>query len=1419
MRRTLILGLSALVLSAAGFTFFSRAQAPLAPEDSPFDTRSAKPGTPAASGAKKPSLAPEETPFDKSKPGPTKVATPAPVPKEKPSTPSTKPEQGASTGGQVPDNGLPPSSVPPSTKEPTYPAKPAATAPVFTTPTHEAMMEAMTGIGPHISVAAIHGGTHRPATNWIDQSRGQAMEKSEGCMECHTTTDATSMHKSPNVVLGCTDCHGGNARRGLTAEQAHVKPLNPKFWVTSANPIRATVLLNHESPEFIRFVNPGDLRVAAQSCGLCHGDIVRHVQNSMMNHGTMLWNAAAYNNGAINIKDAIVGQGYGADGVPLTLNGPFKPTAEETRVHGWIASLIPLPRFTRSMPGNVFRIFEKGGMEPLSIGLPNLEEPPGKPERRLSDRGLGTLNRTDPVILGAAKTRLHDPLLGFMGSNDRPGDYRTSGCSACHVVYANDRSPTNSGWWYKFGNQGLTFTKDPTIPKDERGHPVFHEFTRAVPSSQCMNCHMHQGNLFVNPFLGYTWWDQETDGELMYPKKQHDPDDNELVLANRENPEGAAARGLWGNRDFLEKVAELNPQMKHTQFADYHGHGWIFRAIFKHDREGNLLDLDDKKVPFGDFQHAVHLNDIHIQKGMQCVDCHFDTEVHGNGLLYGEPRNSTTIMCIDCHGTIEKRPTLVTSGAGGIWDGHSHKTDPVDLSNLITPWAKKPRFEWDGDKLYQNSTMTPGLRWEIPQTIDVINPASSHYNAKAAYAKTVQRDGVTWGGVPNSPGECKRNLAHANENFDCQICHTSWATSCFGCHLSMKANQRVPQNKYEGVTERNYTTYNPQVVRDDVFQLGVDGTVKQHRMAVLRSSSAVVVDSQNGNREWVYSQQQTVSAEGYSGQAYNPHFPHTTSGKGTTKNCTDCHLSKANDNNAWMGSLLGFGTGSVNFFGRYAWVGGEDGIHGVVWTEPTEPQAAIGSHLHEMAYPRNYEEHVNRGRILTEAYEHHAREVNDITLRGEYVYTANGPGGMEVFDVANIDQKGFSERIVSSPVSPLGQKTYVRTKFATAVAMPSTLAIDPKREHLPANEEQPIDPFYNYVYVTDREEGLVIVDVSCLFDGDPENNFLRRLQLHDDKGFSGDHYNPDGKLTGAAFGVCAGHRVFICTPTGFHVVDVSKPESPRLVGGIDDCFHNAHCVAIQFRYAFVTDDDGLKVIDISDPVRPRTLPRAFVPLRSAHKLYIARTYAYVADGQDGLAIIDVINPERPRLTEIFNADGALNDTQGVQIGSVNASMYALVADGHNGFRVLQMISPDTVPGAAGFSPKPAPRLIATFHTPHPALAVSRGLDRDRVVDETGGQTVVFGRRGSRPFHVDEMRQFLEHADGSENKVEDVSLHGGDLHTSSGKVLTPTEKYVPPPSRVPPPPPLPSVPPNDFPLPPTSVSEARLEPAAELPALR
>jgi hypothetical protein len=306
-------------------------------------------------------------------------------------------------------------------------------------------------------------------------------------------------------------------------------------------------------------------------------------------------------------------------------------------------------------------------------------------------------------------------------------------------------------------------------------------------------------------------------------------------------------------------------------------------------------------------------------------------------------------------------------------------------------------------------------------------------------------------------------------------------------------------------------------------------------------------------------------------------------------------------------------------------------------------------------------------------------------LRGEYLYSANGPGGFEAFDVANIDQKGFSERIVTSPVSPLGQRTYVHTPYATSVALPSTLALDPARTHIPENEEQPIDLFYAFVYVSDRDEGLVVINVATLVDGNPDNNFLKKDVV----------FNPDGVLSGATFVAAAGHRLYMTTPRGLFVVDVSDPMHPRIAGQLTNGFlRNPRCIAVQFRYGFVTDDDGLKIVDLTEPTRPVPIPRATVRLNHAGRLYVARTYAYVANGPEGLAIVDVENPESPRLDQMFNANGALNDTRAVQIGSVSASQFALVADGRNGLRVVQLISPDTVAGAQGFSPRSNPKLIA-----------------------------------------------------------------------------------------------------------------------------
>ncbi|HUE37998.1 MAG TPA: hypothetical protein VMR29_00735 [Candidatus Binatia bacterium] len=1197
------------------------------------------------------------------------------------------------------------------------------------------------------------------APDLMSQTPEQVAAKNQNCVSCHTQTDSATMHES-DVPLACVDCHGGDPT-ARAKDVAHVLPKQKDVFATSANPVRSNTRILNEDPAYARFVNPGDLRVADVTCGAssCHAQEVQKVRTSMMTHGDSLWAAALYNNGAMPVKDARFGESYGRDGKPQALVRKNPPTPEQTQKKGILGFLTPLLRWEVSQPSNILRIFEKGGRKQLEIGDPDPFEgdPPGKPERRLSQRGPGTLNRTDPVFIGLQKTRLYGPILSFPGTNDHPGDYRAGGCTACHVIYANDRDPQHSGPWAKHGNRGLSATTDPTIPKNEPGHPIEHKFTLAIPSSQCVVCHLHPGTNMVMTYYGSMWWDNETDGIEMYPAEDKQPTAKQQVYEiEAANPEGAAVRGKWSDETFLENLTDLNPKLEKTQFADFHGHGWVFRNIYKQNRKGDLLDARGKVVPWNDpdrFKKAVHLADIHLEKGMHCVDCHFEQDSHGDGELYGEVRNAIEIGCIDCHGSIYKYadPTDRTSATTG-------PAGPNKLSRYMRT-AFGPRFYKDGGKLFQRSAVTKDVSWEVVQTLDTIDPASAHYNEASRLAKTLRTDGKSWGSVPKEGKE----LAHADENMTCFACHSSWMTSCFGCHLPQQANRRTPMLHNEGETLRNWTSYNYQVLRDDVFMLGRDGSVVGGRISPVRSSSALVVSSQNSNREWVYTQQQTISAEGFAGQAFNTHVPHTVRAS-ETKICSDCHLSAKGDNNAVMAQLLLLGTNFVNFMGRFAYVGeGEEGLEAVAVTERDEPQAVIGSELHSLAYPSRFREHVAHHRELQEAYEHPGNDVGDLSwlwgkrgevrsiqLRGEYLYAANGRGGLRVYDIANVDQKGFSERIVTAPVSPLGQRLYVATKDATAVAAPTTLGVDPLRSRRPQNEEQPVHPMYGYIFVTDREEGLILVGAATLLDGNPDNNFLERALT----------YNPGGILDGAENLAIIGTHAYVACRRGIVVISLDDPMHPQVTAEIDaPAVRNVKAIAWQFRYAFVVDEMGFKVLDITDLAHPKLIDGALVPLAEPQDVYVARTYAYVAAGRQGLAIVDVERPEHPKLDQTFDADGEMNDARAVKVGMTNASLFAYVADGRNGLRVLQLTSPTRTPGNYGFSPRPAPKLVATYPTHGPAIALSKGLDRDRAVDESGNQLAVFGRRGGRPFTLEEMRR-LYMKDGKPFAVGDSPPEDG-----------------------------------------------------------
>jgi hypothetical protein len=432
-----------------------------------------------------------------------------------------------------------------------------------------------------------------------------------------------------------------------------------------------------------------------------------------------------------------------------------------------------------------------------------------------------------------------------------------------------------------------------------------------------------------------------------------------------------------------------------------------------------------------------------------------------------------------------------------------------------------------------------------------------------------------------------------------------------------------------------------------------------------------------------------------------------------------------------MAQLLLQGTNFVNFIGKYTYVATDDhGVEAVQVTEQDEPQAVIGSYLQSLAYPDYYKSHLDKQKELQTSY-HHGGEVLSVELRGEYLYAACGEAGFRVFDVANIDNKGFSERIVTSPVSTFGQDTHVKTQYATAVALPTNMPIDTRRMVRPENQEQGLlHPLYNYAYITDKYEGLILVDVMDLVDADPRNNFLERALT----------FNPDGKLNGAVNLAVAGNYVYICCDRGIEVVNISDPMKPCIVGEVGSQFiKKPTAIAIQFRYAFVTDAEGVKTIDVTMREEPKYVKESLLRLPNANDIYVARTYAYVAAGSQGLVIIDAENPEAMKIEKIFTAEGVINDARGVKVASTNASSFAYVADGRNGLRVIQLTSPKT-PGYLGFSPKPVPQLIASKQLGGVALSIAKGMDRDRAVDGSGNQVSVFGRLGARPFTLDEMQK-------------------------------------------------------------------------------
>lgn len=111
------------------------------------------------------------------------------------------------------------------------------------------------------------------------------------------------------------------------------------------------------------------------------------------------WTAAAYNNGIVPQKTPFLGESYSIDGVPQKIQMIPPPTSSEL-AKGVLPFLLPLPRWEVMPPGDIFRVFERGGSNipsnfpdigtsPSSFFQSPSREDPGRPDIRQRTAGQG----------------------------------------------------------------------------------------------------------------------------------------------------------------------------------------------------------------------------------------------------------------------------------------------------------------------------------------------------------------------------------------------------------------------------------------------------------------------------------------------------------------------------------------------------------------------------------------------------------------------------------------------------------------------------------------------------------------------------------------------------------------------------------------------------------------------------------------------------------------------------------------------------------------------------------------------------------------------------------------------------------------------------------------------------------------------
>ncbi len=714
-------------------------------------------------------------------------------------------------------------------------------------------------------------------------------QTASSCMLCHNgSLDANysgpgieNPHPFPGAEsMDCTVCHGGD---GSASDQfaAHVPP-PPQIGDREKQKTNALAFFNrrtlagidkfpdytvdgktYTAIDYLQFINPGDLRVTqlGRGCGECHAPHSELVTNSLLATSAGVLSGASFSAGIENY--VAENQGLHLDtAADLGFRAVSDPNySAQTAEPGQVPRLIEHPVHSQHNSTHPNKIHNNQAYSAALLANQQLAD-----GRVISDSELARLFHEQVAFTCG------DCHLGSAGANNRAGDFRSSGCSACHMPYSLG---------------GRTGSKDPhmnpleplnpdNIASGERSHVRAH---RIVSVARTLDSGVHVGGIDDHTCAGCHQGSNRTVMQYWGIRL----DQNQDVRRNRQYPANPVS--FTNTKD---DPRLFDPEVGNNTFNGRNFHQYL--SFEDYDGDGR-----DDTPP-----------DVHYEAGMGCIDCHGSHELHGGTLGSGlspirsRMEQAVAISCESCHGGVDHYAETV-AGTNYLGQPGQHLTDT--RGNVL----RHVRREADGH-VYLYSKVT-GAKHFVPQTRDVTvdtgvtNPFDETplYSVAASYAMGRIDGDPSTGLGPQQVGNPHTGFSHT-DRMDCATCHSAWTNTCMGCHLEGEYNTG---NNFSNITGERIVfreRFADFVYQSPVpFQLGINSRGKIAQVSANTKTFFRYRDL-NGDLSQVFAfsdrkGQGNSPAAAYPALSHNALMAHSIRGKVGPKMegpryCVACHLTE-----------------------------------------------------------------------------------------------------------------------------------------------------------------------------------------------------------------------------------------------------------------------------------------------------------------------------------------------------------------------------------------------------------------------------------------------------------------------------------------------------------------------------------------------